>query len=207
MKTIFTLILFMSTINQYAQKTIPNAIENEVKTALNYFPTIRHVGIEIKFKKHIKKSTMLAQPKLSSFFKPKEYREYVILISERFKISDKEFSTKDIPSDILIGWIGHELGHILDYQNRSNINLIWFGLKYLISDNHIIEAERAADTFAVNQGMESYILKTKDFILNNANITPSYKLRIEKYYLSPEEIMEIVNKRDGMIPDKAKAAN
>ena len=131
----------------------------------------------------------------------------MILISERFKISDKEFSTKDIPSDILIGWIGHELGHILDYQNRSNINLIWFGLKYLISDNHIIEAERAADTFAVNQGMESYILKTKDFILNNANITPSYKLRIEKYYLSPEEIMEIVNKRDGMIPDKSKAAN
>lgn len=207
MKTIFTLILFMSTINQYAQKTIPNAIENEVKTALNYFPALRHVGIEIKFKKHIKKSTMLAQPKLGSFFKPKEYREYVILISERFKISDKEFSTKDIPSDILIGWIGHELGHILDYQNRSNINLIWFGIKYLISDNHIIEAERAADTFAVNQGMESYILKTKDFILNNANITPSYKLRIEKYYLSPEEIMEIVNKRDGILPDKTTTAN
>ncbi len=144
---------------------------------------------------------------LGVFLKKKEHREYVILISEKFKISNKEFLTKDIPSDILIGWIGHELGHIMDYQNRSKLNLIWFGLKYVFSDNHIIEAERAADTFAVNQGMESYILKTKDFILNNAEITPSYKLRIVKYYLSPEEIMDIVNKRDGVVPDSATTVN
>ena len=186
----------MSTLNFYAQKTIPESIEKEAKAALDYYPELEDAAIELRFKKNIKKSTMQARPKFSSFFRSKENREYVILISEKFKISDKEFSTKDIPSDILIGWIGHELGHIMDYQNRSKLNLIWFGIKYLFSDNHIIEAERAADTYAVDQGMETYILKTKDFILNHAEITPSYKLRIEKYYLSPEEIMDIVNKRD-----------
>ncbi len=206
-KPIIFLILFMTTTNKYAQQTIPKSIEKEAKAALDFYPTLRHVGIEIKFKKNIKKSTMQAQPKFGSFFKPREYRDYVILISERFKISDKEFSTKDIPSDILIGWIGHELGHIMDYQDRSNLNLIWFGVKYLLSENHIIEAERAADTFAVAHGMESYILKTKDFILNNADITPSYKLRIEKFYLSPEEIMEIVNERDGVVPEDATSVN
>lgn len=194
-------------MNDYAQVQFPNALEKEVKTALDFYPALRDVAIEIKFKKNIKKSTMQAQPKFGSFFKPKEYREYVILISEKFKISDKEFSTKDIPSDILIGWIGHELGHIMDYQNRSNLNLIWFGLKYVLSDKHIVEAERAADTFAVSHGMESYILKTKDFILNNAEITPSYKMRIVKYYLSPEEIMDIVNKRDGEVPESATSVN
>ncbi|TYB74064.1 hypothetical protein ES674_14625 [Bizionia myxarmorum] len=197
----------MSSMNDYAQVQFPNALEKEVKTALDFYPALRDVAIEIKFKKNIKKSTMQAQPKFGSFFKPKEYREYVILISEKFKISDKEFSTKDIPSDILIGWIGHELGHIMDYQNRSNLNLIWFGLKYVLSDKHIVEAERAADTFAVSHGMESYILKTKDFILNNAEITPSYKMRIVKYYLSPEEIMDIVNKRDGEVPESATSVN
>lgn len=186
----------MSTLNFYAQKTIPESIEKEAKAALDYYPELEDAAIELRFKKNIKKSTMQARPKFSSFFRSKKNREYVILISEKFKISDKEFSTKDIPSDILIGWIGHELGHIMDYQNRSKLNLIWFGIKYLFSDNHIIEAERAADTYAVDQGMETYILKTKDFILNHAEITPSYKLRIEKYYLSPEEIMDIVNKRD-----------
>ena len=138
---------------------------------------------------------MLAQPKFGSFFRKKSYRSYVILISETFKISNKQFSTRDIPSDILIGWIGHELGHIMDYQNRSKINLIWFGLKYLLSENHIVEAERAADRFAVNYGMADYILKTKNFILNHADISETYKNRIKKYYLSPEEIMEIVEEQ------------
>ncbi|GGG52751.1 hypothetical protein GCM10010976_24800 [Bizionia arctica] len=193
----------MISTKEYAQMQVPTSIENEAKTALAFYPELKNVAIDIRFKKNIKKSTMQAQPKFSSLLKSKKHREYVILISEKFKISDKEFSTKDIPSDILIGWIGHELGHIMDYQHRSNLNLIWFGVKYLLSDNHIIEAERAADTYAVSSGMESYILKTKDFILNNSDITPSYKLRIEKYYLSPEEIMDIVNERDGVVPEEA----
>ena len=203
MKPLLLLILFMISTKEYAQIQIPNAIVNEVETALEHYPELRDVAIEIKFKKNIKKSTMQAQPKLSSLFKSKNHRKYVILISERFKISDKEFSTKDIESDILVGWIGHEFGHIMDYQHRSNMNLIWFGVKYLLSDKHIVEAERAADMYAVSHGMESYILKTKDFILNNSNITPSYKLRIKKYYLSPEEIMDIVNNRDNEMQESA----
>lgn len=84
----------------------------------------------------------------------------------------------------------------MDYQNRSKSNLIWFGLKYLISERFIVEAERAADTYAVAHGMEKYILATKEFILNHADIAVSYKDRIKKYYLSPEEIMVMVEERD-----------
>ena len=69
---------------------------------------------------------MQARPTFDSFFKSKKHRKFLILISEKFKISDKEFSTRDIPDDIFIGWIGHELGHIMDYQGRSKFNLIWF---------------------------------------------------------------------------------
>lgn len=189
----------MSNTSISAQITIPQNIMSEAKTALSFYPELKDVNIEIRFKKNIKKSTMQARPKIGSFFKSRKKREYIILISEKFKISDKEFSTIDVPTDVLIGWIGHELGHVMDYQHRSKLNLIWFGLKYLFSARSIIEAERAADTFAVQKGMEDYILKTKDFILNNAGITASYKLRIQKFYLSPEEIMEIVNERDNSI--------
>ena len=45
-----------------------------------------------------------------------------------------------------------------------------------------------------------YILKTKNFILNHADITPIYKARIKKYYLSPEEIMELVNNQEVVPP-------
>jgi hypothetical protein len=40
--------------------------------------------------------------------------------------------------------------------------------------------------------MKDYILKTKDFILNHAEISDKYKARIKKFYLSPEELMEMV---------------
>ena len=55
-----------------------------------------------------------------------------------------------------------------------------------------------ADSFAVKHKMESYILKTKDFILNNADISEVYKKRIKRYYLSPEEIMVLVEERNNL---------
>ena len=192
----YYLIAIITTLSMSAQHKIPKSIESEILKALSYYPELDSTDIEFRFKKNIKKSTMQARPTFGSLFRRRKNRNYIILISEKFKISDQEFSTRDIPSDILIGWIGHELGHVMDYQNRSSTNLVWFGIKYLLSENHIVEAERAADTYAVAHGMYEYILMTKDFILNHAQITPSYKDRIQKYYLSPEEIMDMVKKSE-----------
>ncbi|WP_229724664.1 hypothetical protein [Winogradskyella forsetii] len=196
MKHFIVLTLIITFQNMSAQHKIPEAIRSNVKTALSYYPQLDSTNIEFRFKKNIKKSTMQARPTFGSFFRSRKNRNYVILISEKFKIADKEFSTRQIPEDIFIGWIGHELGHIMDYQHRSKLNLIWFGITYVLSENSIVEAERCADGYAVSHGMEDYILKTKDFILNHADITQSYKDRIKKYYLSPEEIMELVEHRD-----------
>tara|TARA_R110002049_G_scaffold302713_2_gene496081 strand:- start:19861 stop:20559 length:699 start_codon:yes stop_codon:yes gene_type:complete len=190
---LISVLLLFETPNYYnSMKIIPEDIKHEVKTALVYFPELDCVPINFEFKKNIKKSTMQAQPVFSSLLKGKRHREYNILIIETFKVHDTTFKTKDLPSDVLIGWIGHELGHLMDYEQRSNWNLILFGIKYLFSENSIVSAERSADSFAVKNGMQDYILKTKNFILNHANISESYKNRIKKYYLSPEEIMELV---------------
>ena len=195
---ILFIFLIMTTNPAIAQHEIPESIEKEVRIALDYYPQLRQTPIHFKFKDKLSKSTMLAQPHFWSLFKSKKKRKYKVLISKKIIISGKEFSTKDIPQDVLVGWIGHELGHIMDYRNRSSLNLIWFGLKYTFSKNYIKEAERMADTYAVRMGMEDYILRTKDFILNNAEIDKTYKSRIVKYYLSPEEIMVLVNERDAV---------
>lgn len=194
-KSVIYIMAISASLFMNAQHKIPNSIENEALKALSFYPELSECNIEIRFKRNIKKSTMQARPTFQSFFKKRSKRNYVILISETFKISDKEFTTKDIPSNILIGWIGHELGHIMDYQNRTKTNLVSFGVKYLFSDRFIIEAERAADTYAVAHGMEKYILETKNFILNHSDIAVSYKDRIKKYYLSPEEIMILAEER------------
>ena len=50
---------------------IPNSIKAEVETALKYYPQLKNIHIEFKFKKNIKKSTMQARPTFDSFFKSK----------------------------------------------------------------------------------------------------------------------------------------
>jgi len=181
------------TIN-FDNKIIPESIKKEVIEALTFFPELYDTAIEFKFKNNIKKSTMQAQPRFASFFKAKENREYVILISRKIQIDGEEFTMADIPSDVKVGWIGHELGHIMDYRNRTNMGMVIFGLKYLFSPLHIKEVERAADTYAIQHGMGDYILMTKNFILENTHLSEKYKERIRNLYISPEEVMELINK-------------
>jgi len=178
---------------KHSNKEIPKSIQKQVEKALTYYPELKDTPITFKFKKSIKKSTMQAQPRYESFFRSKENRSYIILISEKFHIEDEEFHITDIEDDVFIGWIGHELGHVMDYKYRSTLGMLIFGIKYLFSKQHIKEVERAADTFAVKHGMYEYILATKNFILNNTSISPKYKARIKRLYMSPEEIMELVN--------------
>ncbi len=175
-------------------KIIPKSIKPEVIEALSFYPELYETEIEFKFKDNIKKSTMQAQPRFASFFKAKENREYIILISRNIQIEGEKFTMEDIPSDVKIGWIGHELGHVMDYRKRTNVGMLFFGLKYLFSSAHIKEVERAADTYAIAHGMGDYILKTKNFILDNANLSEKYKERIRRLYISPEEVMALINK-------------
>ncbi len=176
----------------FTNKIIPPSIEDEVRIALSHFPELIDTPIEFRFKPRIKKSFMLAQPKFSGILNKRKNRSYFIMISETFSIEDDTFTVQDLPTDVLIGWIGHELGHIMDYRDRSGLNLMIFGVRYLVSSKHIREAERAADTYAVNRGLGEYILATKDFILSHANLSEVYKARIKRLYLSPEEILELV---------------
>ncbi len=185
----------MKYVTLYNRIIAPAALKHEVQEALSYYPELQGLQIEFRMKEHIRKSTMQAQPDWKSFFLPRKDRRYLIYISASFHIEEMEFRTLEIPSDILIGWLGHELGHIVDYTRRSSLNLVWFGIRYLTYGPFIREAERTADSIAVAHGMHQFILKTKDFILNNADIVTAYKDRIRKYYLSPEEIMVLVEER------------
>ena len=174
-------------------KIIPESIKKEVIEAISFYPELYDTAIEFKFKDNIKKSTMQAQPRFTSFFKAKENREYVILISRNIQIEGEQFTMEDIPSDVKIGWLGHELGHVMDYRERTNFGMLIFGIKYLFSSAHIKEVERTADTYAIAHGMGDYILKTKNFILDNASLSETYKERIRRLYISPEEVMELIN--------------
>ncbi|WP_166435202.1 hypothetical protein [Christiangramia sabulilitoris] len=182
---------------KFKNKVVPDVIWREAYVALSHYPELRDTPIEFKFKKKIKKSFMQAQPKLGGLLKNRKNRSYVIYMNEKFKIEDEVFDVTAVPSEVLIGWLGHELGHIMDYRDRSALEMVWFGVRYLTSDNYIREAERVADTYAVNHGLGQEIIATKNFIINHSRLSDTYKNRIQDLYLSPEEIMVLINE----VPD------
>lgn len=192
----FALLITLSVFSVPVKHTYPESIASEVEIALSHFPELAEVSIEFKFKEKIRKSTMQAQPEIWSFFRKQSNRKYKILISKTFKIDETIYFTSNLPSNVLIGWLGHELGHIRDYQGRSGLNLIGFGLGYVFSEKAMKRAERTADYYAIAHGMEDYILATKNFILKEANFPELYKRRIERLYLSAEEIMILIEERD-----------
>ncbi|MEE2772167.1 MAG: hypothetical protein VX712_08115 [Bacteroidota bacterium] len=178
---------------EYTHKIVPDIIWREAYVALSHYPELKDTPIEFRFKDKIKKSFMQAQPVFSDLFKKRKNRGYIIFMNREFNIEGKKLRIDEVPSQVLTGWLGHELGHVMDYKNRHGFGLIWFGIKYMTSKNYIREAERAADTYAVNHGLGEYIIATKDFILNESQLSETYKSRIKDLYLSQEEIMVLID--------------
>ncbi|MGB5981831.1 MAG: hypothetical protein WBG46_06770 [Nonlabens sp.] len=181
---------------KYEHLKAPKSIQKEAEIALSHYPQLQDTEIEFRFNDMVRKNFMQAQPKYKSLFRSRKNRSYIILISKKFKVEDNFFTIDEIPDDVLIGWLGHELGHVMDYRSRGSLQMIFFGLKYLYSHAHIQEVERAADDYAVRHGMGDYILKTKNFILNHTSLSEKYKQHMRRFYLSPEEILELINRYD-----------
>jgi len=139
---VFVILMGYTTIknkNNYMvmdNKVIPSIIEKEIKTALSHYPGLKYTHIEFKIKPSLKQSFMKAQPVFSTLIGAKKNRKYKILISSSFALEDKNLALNKIPENVLVGWLGHELGHIMDYKSRSAFNLIGFGIRYYFSENY-----------------------------------------------------------------------
>ncbi|WP_339925936.1 hypothetical protein [uncultured Cyclobacterium sp.] len=175
-------------------KIIPKEIRALTLEALSYFPDLVDTKIDFQFKNNITGSVMQAQPKVGSlFFHQKDNRSYKIKISRFLFLEDNPIPIEELPDDVLLGWIGHELGHIQDYLNRSAFDLLGFGVKYYLSNDFVTKAEIAADSFAVAHGLGEKIIATKNFVLNHDQIPLAYKQKLEALYMSPGEILSMVD--------------
>ncbi|MBD1432278.1 hypothetical protein H8B06_05520 [Sphingobacterium sp. DN00404] len=177
-------------------KEIPKVIEQLVFAALSHYPELAHTHIRFIFSQKLKKSVMAARPVVGTLLQSRNKRVYDILISPVFKLTQSIEPIHHLPKDVLIGWLGHELGHIMDYEQRTLWGVAKFGLLYWLSKRYVRKAERVADTFAVNRGMASYILSTKEFILGHSELSSRYKEKIARLYLSPDDIVELVSEME-----------
>lgn len=189
---------------EYQNKSIPVEIAEATIEALSYFPELEDVSIDFVYREKIKGAVMQAQPYLFSLFvNGKNSRRYKIKVTRQLEFAEGYYPIEQVPYDALVGWIGHELGHVMDYLNRSSANMMHFGARYFLSNKRVIEAELTADGYAIGCGMGHHILANKNYILNNENFEDDYKDKIKNLYMSPDQILTLQK----VLDDKVERQN
>ena len=185
------LFALLSGMEEHPNKVIPDILKREINEALSYYPDLRDVPIIFRLKKSLKGRVMRAQPHMKSFIKGR--KGYIITISTNLKVGGMKLKITDLPKKVIVGWIGHELGHVMDYSDRSFFGLLKFGFRYIFSRKFLLIAERDADLYAIKHGLADDLVSAKNFILSHADLSPRYKEKIRRCYMSPEEVLELAN--------------
>lgn len=169
-------------------KKFPKELRNEVEKALSYYPELENVEIVFKWGVFTQHSFMLAQPIIHTLLFPKAKRGYHIIMRKEFFIKNRQFSNGRVPPDVIVGWLGHELGHVCDYLNRNSWNLMWFGFWYYFSTSFLKNAEITADYNAVKHGMIRELVISKEFGRNPAFFPMRYVNKMDALYPSIDTV-------------------
>lgn len=154
------------------------------------FPSLHHNAVTLE-QLPLKGYTMRAQPIMNASVWHRKRRRYRIQMSNHLEIA-QYIQPEELPSEVLIGWFAHELGHLIDYHQRNAWGLLEFTAGYFLSASQRRKAERVADLNALERGFDAELLATKRYILEKSRLPEAYKKRIRRYYLGPDELENII---------------
>jgi len=174
--------------NWQQNKNIPQQHADQWLAALSHYPTLEQT--KIRFKPCKIKTTLNARPTLfSTFFVKPNKRKYVI----RYNVSSKgQIPLSLVNEKALMGLMGHELAHLVDYQKRNCWQVLGRGTDYL-SKRRKAAFEKEIDMLAIKHGFGEHLYTWSDFVLNHSCANDSYKAFKKDTYLTPKQIKQIAD--------------
>lgn len=163
-----------------------NKIKESFEKVVRAYDVLHPYPITLE-QRPIKNTTMQAKPVIGFFDLFGTRKRYKVNLARYVSDSD-DISVRGLPAEVLTGWFAHELGHLVDYEKRSNMGMVGFGIRYLTSGKFKRRAEHAADQIAIDHGFHNEIIATKRFILEHELLGDRYKERINKYYMTIEAV-------------------
>lgn len=177
--------------NFFNNKYIPEGIKTECKYALEHFPEL--AGVSINFKYRSSKFTMQTLPKMSFLYRKRSKRQYTIIVNNNAKFYTG-MDYNELSQKAKIGWIGHELSHIVDFQERNVLGIIRVGVYYGKSKFRR-RLERKVDDLTIQHGLGEELFDGVDYMLNSSAASENYKKNFVKHYLSLKEIRTRIKER------------
>jgi len=155
--------------------------------ALAYYPELQNV--RIKYKSKNIKTTLAARPQFWSLFRAREKRSYTIFVDRQI-VAQEGVLFESFPFNAQVGGLGHEYAHIIDYTQRSSVNILWLGIRYLLSKRAKAGLEQKVDKITIERGLGWQALAWHQYITKHSNASPDYIAYKKKLYLSSEEIVD-----------------
>lgn len=177
-------------IDSTTMHAVPEEFREQAYIALSYYPELK--GKKIKFKYKNQKTTMACMPRLDFLFRKRENRTYVISIDKKLK-NNEGILLGDVPFDAQVGVIGHEIGHVVDYEGKSILGIISTGFRYLFS-SYRRKLENHIDEITIGRGLGNQLAEYADYVFHRSQASPKYLNYKRKFYYQPEEIQSLMAK-------------
>ena len=149
--------------------------------ALKHFPELQDTRIKFRYKKL--KTTMAARPTPLSVFRRPHKRTYLILINKY----NPEIPLDSVNFNGQVGVVGHELAHILSYENMSGWEILKMAVRYG-NYNYRRKMERNTDLEALKRGLGWQILDYNRFAQDYKHASKKYRKYKKKIYMSADEL-------------------
>lgn len=166
-------------------KTYPKEFEEQFLIALSHYPQLRDVKVNLLFDKE--KTTMSARPDIGSLFCRKRVYSIRINDSESFD----GILLKDIPFNAQIGVIGHELAHLVDYEQKNFFRIIGTGIGYL-NPRYKRKLEHKIDGVTIQHGLGWQLYDWARYSMDETYSTPKYVRFKKKIYMGPDKILTLM---------------
>jgi len=174
-------------------KGLPQGFEVAAAIAYSAFPELKDVTINMILTQE--GAPMESTPVIGSLFDPARNRQYHILLNDAKNSFFDPILLRSLPFDAQVGILAHELGHVVYYQELNIFAFAKWGLKYLRDDEFRAAHERSTDLMPVYHGLGSQIYQYAYFVRKDPTCKALYEEEkdfIDKYYLTDEELLEII---------------
>lgn len=176
-------------------KKLPQGFEWQALIALSYFPELKDTEINFCLEKDDVPLTTM--PSFWGIFKKPENRAYNITISTEGMEALNPILLKNLGTGAQIGVLGHELGHVSDFQHFNCWDFLVHALRYTFSATYGDKFEFNTDRICIDHGLGYQLLAwslevrqkldVKAF-LRGQNISPE-----RERYMHPATIEKIIS--------------
>ncbi|MET6989916.1 hypothetical protein [Sediminicola arcticus] len=142
-------------------KEMPTEITDQVVTALSYYPELKDVKVEFRFRKS--KTPFSSKPTFFSMFKKRENRTYIVTISTDAESINKPLLFLNLPYNAQIGVMGRELGQISTYHSKNTSQLIGNVFK-MLNATYAEETKFNKDLICIDHGLGYQLFDWSSYI-------------------------------------------